>query len=687
MKPRTICLSLPLLAALLMPARRADTTAASAPDWLVPIRQVHARFTGQRGTFAQFGDSITVTQAFWTPLHHEARNASPAMRQALARVRAYQRPECWRDWKGPNYGSEGGQTVRWAHAHVDAWLRKLNPEVALIMFGSNDLHSLELDEYRTKLRAVVRRCLDNGTVVILSTIPPRHGFERKAESFAAAIREIARDMTLPLTDYHAEILRRRPRDWDGTLDRFSSYQDYDVPTLLSRDGVHPSHPKQYQNDYSEEALSRCGYGLRNYLTLLTYDEVVRALTARPVTRTATASGITSSPPSTQPWHPQAPPLPAPTGAILRATTVDELFAAAARVKPGETILLADGHYSLTRRLEIDKDRVTLRSASGRRERVVLDGGGTLGELLAVTHCSDVTIADLTVQNVRWNGIKINSETNVQRLTIYNCILRNIWQRAVKGVLIPLADRERIRPTGCRVQYCLFTNDRPKRYEDDPADTAENFRGNYIGGIDVMFARDWVISDNVFTGIHGRTGEARGAIFLWHDIQNCVVEGNSIIDCDAGICLGNSSKPADVAIHATGCTVRNNFLTRVPENGILADYTKECKILHNTIHDPQSRLGRLIRLVHENDGLLVANNLVSGPAIRTESYSRITLCGNLIKDMTAALADPAAGNLRLTPRAVEAIDRAEPLADVTTDIDRRPRGPKPDIGADELTPPK
>src|SRR5437868_11144963 len=92
------------------------------------LRRIHARFTGQRGTFAQFGDSITVTQAFWSPLQSSCRNAPPAMEAALARVRAYLRPECWRDWKGPEYGSEGGQTVRWAHDHMAEWLKKLNPE-------------------------------------------------------------------------------------------------------------------------------------------------------------------------------------------------------------------------------------------------------------------------------------------------------------------------------------------------------------------------------------------------------------------------------------------------------------------------------------------------------------------------------------------------------------------------------
>src|SRR5688572_21675619 len=104
-----------------------------------------------------------------------------------------------------------------------------------------------------------------------------------------------------------------------------------------------------------------------------------------------------------------------------------------------------------------------------------------------------------------------------------------------------------------------------------------------------------------------------------------------------------------------CIVRNNFVTRAPENGILADYTRDCKIVHNTVHDPTSRLGRLIRLVHDNDGLLVANNLLSGPTMRNESSSRIDLRDNLIKIFTGSLVDPATGNLRLTTRATEAID--------------------------------
>src|SRR5438105_8398883 len=179
--------------------RPATNGTKAAPDtadmeWRAAAARVHARFTGKPGTFAQLGDSITVTQAFWSPLLYARKNAPPEMESAFQKAKAYLRPECWRDWKGPEFGSEGGKTVGWALDNVDAWLKKLNPEVALIMFGSNDLPSLPPDEYRNQLRRLSQKCLDNGTVVILSTIPPRHGFEQKAGQFAAAARDIAHDL-------------------------------------------------------------------------------------------------------------------------------------------------------------------------------------------------------------------------------------------------------------------------------------------------------------------------------------------------------------------------------------------------------------------------------------------------------------------------------------------------------------
>jgi hypothetical protein len=370
-------------------------------------------------------------------------------------------------------------------------------------------------------------------------------------------------------------------------------------------------------------------------------------------------------PPVQKWFPVAPALPRASGPTVLVSKVPELIRAINQAQPGQTILIEDGHYMMPQYVRISADNVTLRSASGHRERVIIDGAESRHrELLGITACSGVTIADLTIQNIQCNGFKINSETNVQNLTIYNCIIHNIWQRGVKGVKVPEASREEIRPKSCRIQYCLFYNDRPKRLSDDPADIA---KGNYVAGI----------------GIQGRTFEGRGAIFLWHDSQDCIIERNIIIDCDVGLQLGNPHRPSDIEYHCVRFIARNNFITRAPEAGIVTVYTKDCKLLNNTIHDPQSKLQRLLRMVFTNDGLYIANNLLSGPGMRNESDSQIIFLNNLIKDVSDDFIDPARGNLHLKSTAIEAIDKGMVMSEVTEDLDRQPRGARPDIGADEL----
>jgi lysophospholipase L1-like esterase len=250
--------------------------ACAADDWIEPMKKVHAAFSGERGTFAHFGDSITVTLAFWAGLEAQPKNMDPLTARAYDLAKRYQKPECWRQWKGPDYGNNGSMTIRWADENVDRWLSKLNPEVVLIMFGSNDVGQMNVDEYTARTRSVVARCLKNGTIVILSTMPPRSGHVEKSAHFADAIRKLATELRVPLSDYHAEIMKRRPDDWDGSLPKFNAAPGdvYQVPTLISRDGVHPSNSSRFSNDFSDEALRTNGFGLRNYLTLMSYAAVV-----------------------------------------------------------------------------------------------------------------------------------------------------------------------------------------------------------------------------------------------------------------------------------------------------------------------------------------------------------------------------------------------------------------------------
>jgi hypothetical protein len=126
---------------------------------------------------------------------------------------------------------------------------------------------------------VAERCLKNGTIVILSTMPPRSGKVEKSAQFADAVRKLAAELRVPLSDYHAEILKRRPDDWDGALPQFKDAPGdvYQVLTLISRDGVHPSNPHAFGGDFSEEALRTNGFALRDYVILMSYADVIEKI--------------------------------------------------------------------------------------------------------------------------------------------------------------------------------------------------------------------------------------------------------------------------------------------------------------------------------------------------------------------------------------------------------------------------
>ena len=250
---------------------------ATDKAWIEPMRKVHARFGGAPGMLAQFGDSITFSAAFWSPLSVQPKNMNPDVQAKYEMAKARLKPECLNQ-KGPSFGNQGSMTIQWARDNISNWLNTLNPEVAVIMFGSNDVaQGMTADEYEKAAREVVAACLTNGTVVLLTTAPPQSTRMQKCMEFAATIRRLASDLHVPLVDYCNEILARRPFDWDGASAEFknSPASTYEVPTLISKDGVHPSNPQAYLNDFSEEALASNGYGLRNYLTMIAYANLIR----------------------------------------------------------------------------------------------------------------------------------------------------------------------------------------------------------------------------------------------------------------------------------------------------------------------------------------------------------------------------------------------------------------------------
>jgi len=383
------------------------------------------------------------------------------------------------------------------------------------------------------------------------------------------------------------------------------------------------------------------------------------------------------------WWPKASPLPQPAGKVIQVSTVDELYRATRGLEEGATVFLADGIYQMPAKLEISGNDVSLRGASGDRRKVILDFSGSRhGEGIGISKGEGALVADLTVQNVKWNGIKISSELGAQRVTIRNCILRNIWQRGVKASHIP-PHKSELYPRDCRIQFCLFYNDRPKRFSDDETDTSKTYNGNYVGGIDVKNTHGWTISDNVFMKINGRTGEGRGAIYISEEGHDCLIERNVFVDCDVGIALGNPSLGGDW-LHCIGCVVRNNFVTRCRETGILACHTKNCVITHNTVHDPKGPRKRLLFLQFANKGLIVTNNLLSGSPPNVTTKDVIAFRDNVVvPDLGSLFINPLAGDLRLAKPDPRIIDRCDRQIQVSHDFSHQPRLDQPDAGADEF----
>jgi hypothetical protein len=275
----------PILEIVASPAPKAQPAAIEvklAPPpgdyWVEPMRKVHARFKGTAGTLSQYGDSITVTMAFLAPYGWskkiDAKNMAPDVRRQARLVEGYADLTLWRTWKGGQWGNTGMMMSNWLADNIDTWQKKMNAEAAVIMFGTNDIGRIWPPGYTENMAAALRRMMADGTVPILTSIPPCHR-DGHYEYWLAAL-SIARGLKVPLIDYYAEIVRRRPDDWDGRLEKFREYRKdvYSVPTLVAADGTHPSHPKATRNDFSEAALNQNGFVLRNYMTVRAYADLI-----------------------------------------------------------------------------------------------------------------------------------------------------------------------------------------------------------------------------------------------------------------------------------------------------------------------------------------------------------------------------------------------------------------------------
>ena len=369
-------------------------------------------------------------------------------------------------------------------------------------------------------------------------------------------------------------------------------------------------------------------------------------------------------------------LPEPTGKVVRVSTPWDIIHAIEDAEEHTTILIAKGRYLMPRDCILNTHYVTIRGETGNREDVILDGNTEFGQkhiplstrlmsggdrapsIMKLIRCRHVTIADLTVANSPKYGIMFIGDGRVHNLTVYNVKFHNIWARGLKGTgpsridhmpyteeelgYDPAAD-EHIqwnRPRHGKVQHCLFINDHPKRDLVDPDE------GNYVCGLDLMALQDWLIADNVFVGMRGASGRARGAVFIWVLSEDVVVENNLFIHCDKGISLGNPSGK-QVAHHIKNATVRNNTIVGGCNKAIEIQHGDHVQVHNNRIYSSDREEYHAIQVLDIASEARVFDNIIQADVLGPFNVcEQVTVAGNTVGDLSKQFVDVEIGDLNL-----------------------------------------
>jgi hypothetical protein len=363
--------------------------------------------------------------------------------------------------------------------------------------------------------------------------------------------------------------------------------------------------------------------------------------------------------------PRGPALPAPQGQVVHVRSTEELRKAIEAGPEGATILVADGVYHLDNVVLKTRNGITIRSASGNREKVVLDGEGLqkAGQrrvCISVHGCHDFTIADMTIQNYEY-GLLLYGDGDIRRPLVHNMIFRNFWVRGLKGThpqriwdswenLATVEQAEKTRPRNGRIEYCLFTNEKPKE------DVKDGFNGDYVSGIDMMWLKNWTIADNVFVNVRGHNGGGRGAIFLWVNSEDVLVERNIIVNCDRGVCFGNPMAAENGMPHMTRGIARNNFITAGAGQAIEFQHTVSSMACDNTVYGQDLRYRRTIEIQNGDKDARFHGNLVQGSMYIEKG---VDLERNIVGDLAGWFVNPAAGDLHLTDKGTSGQAKALP----------------------------
>lgn len=219
--------------------------------------------------FIKVGDCMTEDPAFLYPLaeddivwgeydalravveHYAQANENPFGRKSQAAAGGFNAASVIDSlWANPEF-CEAGETP------LECELRLMEPSVALIMFGTNDVFYLDEAQFDYFLRSVLVETIEVGTLPVLSTFPLRPEFPEKTEVFNRIVVRAAEDYGVPL------------------INLWRALEPLPNQGVDPEDTTHLTSPDEgTAAQFTDEALET-GFAVRNLLTLQALEAVIQ----------------------------------------------------------------------------------------------------------------------------------------------------------------------------------------------------------------------------------------------------------------------------------------------------------------------------------------------------------------------------------------------------------------------------
>lgn len=238
------------------------------------------------------------------------------------------------------------------------------------------------------------------------------------------------------------------------------------------------------------------------------------------------------------------------------------------------IILKSGTYSLTKRLTLERDNLSIVGESG-PSKTFITGQGMRNskdpEILVDVAASHISISGVTLRRSSNHLIQVRAEKNADHFYLGNCVLQDAYEQLVK-----ISGYREIKGHYSDygiIEYCLF---------EYTAGIGPQF---YIGGIDAHRSRHWLVQNNTFKNIASPTGHiAEHAIHFWNDSSDTIVRNNTILNSDRGIGfgLGDTPRQHQRGVIEGNLIVHTNRAHPYADTGIVLESSPNTVIRDNTV---------------------------------------------------------------------------------------------------------